>query len=84
MAQQTAEQLRLTPDGDHAARVIDTLSFATDDQLAGWLRPAEQRLTVVEHGIAHFTQALPGLQRECAAIRQNIAAVLHQLDRQAA
>jgi hypothetical protein len=84
VAQEIREQLRLTPDADHAARVADTLSFATDDQLAGWLRPAEQRLTTVENGIAHFKQALPGLERECAAIRQNITAVLHQLDRQAA
>jgi len=86
-AQSAEEQLPLTtsePDqGEHAARIARELSFATDEQLAAWLRPVEVRLTVVENGLANFKAAVPAMERECAAIRQNLTAVLDQLDRAA-
>jgi len=41
------------------------------------------RLTVVENGLANFKATVPAMERECAAIRQNLTAVLDQLDRAA-
>lgn len=80
----TREQMALSipePEAaEHARRVARELSFATDRELAQWLRPAEVRLKQVENGIAHFRAMIPSLERECAAIRQNISAVLQELE----
>lgn len=79
-AQTDSHQLPL--EADHARRVASKLSFATDEQLASWLRPVQSRLAQIENAVAHFKATIPGLERECAAIRQNVTAVLSELDRE--
>ncbi|MGN6870294.1 MAG: hypothetical protein ACTHMY_18040 [Solirubrobacteraceae bacterium] len=84
----------LPEDAEHGDRIAETLKFATDEQLALWLRAAEsrskgleRRLQQVENYCANQAAQAPSMVRECeqirrehAAICQNIAAVRNQLE----
>lgn len=84
-AQTDSHQLSIqTTEDDHGERIAEKLMFATDEQLAGWLKPAEARLHTVENYIADQKARIPSIERECAAIRQNIERVRAQLERPAA
>jgi hypothetical protein len=69
---------------EHDRRIAERLDGTTTQQLAGWLRPAETRLRTVENYIADQRARLPAIERECAAIRQNLTAVRERLERPAA
>ena len=80
-AQQLSFQAGALPeDAEHGERISEKLMFATDEMLAAMLRPAEKRLVVVENFVADMKARLPGVERECEAIRQNVEAVREQLE----
>lgn len=88
------EQGPVHEDVDHDRLISEKLMFATDEQLAEWLRVAESRSERLERRLAQVeaycqdqAARAPSMVRECeylqmehAAIRQNIARVREQLD----
>jgi len=84
----------LPEDAEHGDRISEKLKFATDDQLAVWLRAAEsrsealeRRLKQVENYCQDQAARAPSMVRECeylqmehAAIRQAIEKVREQLE----
>lgn len=81
-------------DVEHEARISERLMFATDEQLAEWLRVAEsrsgtleRRLKQVEAYCQNQAAQAPSMVRECehlrmelAALEQNVKAVREQLE----